>query len=56
MELENAQPVVLETLSQACSQDANVLKPAEQQLKSWETQPGFYSILSVRSSHLFTWV
>ena len=39
--------LVLDTLRQACSQEANVLKPAEQQLKEWETQPGFYSILSV---------
>ncbi|KAK7479675.1 hypothetical protein BaRGS_00029051 [Batillaria attramentaria] len=46
MELGTAEPVVLETLSHACSQDANVLKPAEQQLKDWETEPGFYSILS----------
>ena len=48
MELDTAEPVVLQTLSHACSQDAAVLKPAEQQLKDWETQPGFYSILSVR--------
>ncbi|XP_076465605.1 importin-11-like [Babylonia areolata] len=46
MELGTAEPVVLQTLSHACSQDASVLKPAEQQLKAWETQPGFYSILS----------
>ncbi|KAL8559005.1 hypothetical protein ACOMHN_039761 [Nucella lapillus] len=46
MDLETAEPVVLQTLSLACSQDASVLKPAEQQLKEWETQPGFYSILS----------
>ena len=47
MDLHTAEPVVLQTLSHACSQDADVLKPAEQQLKDWETQPGFYSILSV---------
>ncbi|KAK7116601.1 hypothetical protein V1264_002257 [Littorina saxatilis] len=46
MDLDTAEPVVLQTLSHACSQDASVLKPAEQQLKDWETQPGFYSILS----------
>ena len=29
----------------ASSQDASVLKPAEAQLKEWESQPGFYSVL-----------
>src|SRR6218665_36901 len=38
---------VLDALIRACSQDAQVLKPAEHQLKSWESQPGFYSILAV---------
>lgn len=42
----SARPIVLETLSQACSQDAGVLKPAEQKLHQWETEPGFYSILT----------
>lgn len=51
MELDTAEPVVLQTLSHACSQDAGILKPAEQQLKEWETQPGFYSILSVRGGN-----
>lgn len=46
MEVDTAEPVVLQTLSDACSQNASVLKPAEQQLKDWETQPGFYSTLS----------
>jgi hypothetical protein len=41
--------VVLDALYRACSQDASVLKPAEEQLKQWETQPGFYSILAVSS-------
>ncbi len=40
-------PDVLATLTQACSQDATILKPAEQRLHSWETQPGFYTILQV---------
>lgn len=43
----SARPVVLETLAHACSQDASVLKPAEHQLQLWETEPGFYSILTV---------
>ncbi|XP_041464920.1 importin-11-like [Lytechinus variegatus] len=37
--------IVLEVLTRATSQDASILKPAEQQLKQWETQPGFHSIL-----------
>ena len=41
-------PAVLAALTQACSQDASVLKPAEQQLHNWETQPGFYTILHVK--------
>lgn len=47
MDISNAGPLVLETLTNACSQKADVLKPAERQLQQWETQPGFYSILSV---------
>lgn len=43
---------VLDVLIRACSQDALVLKPAEQQLMWWENQPGFYSILaSVFTKH-----
>lgn len=45
--LETARPVVLEALAQACSQNADILKPAEQKLQQWETEPGFYSILTV---------
>lgn len=40
-------PIVLTALTQACSQNASVLKPAEQKLHSWETQPGFYTVLQV---------
>lgn len=47
MELSTAGPLVLETLTNACSQKADILKPSERQLQQWETQPGFYSILSV---------
>ncbi|XP_022099682.1 importin-11-like [Acanthaster planci] len=36
---------VLDTLARATSQDTAVLKPAEQQLKAWENQAGFYSVL-----------
>ena len=43
---------VLDTLTRAASQNTAVLKPAEQQLKSWETQPGFYSVLQTIFSNL----
>jgi hypothetical protein len=38
---------VLDVLYRACSQDSSVLKPAEEQLRQWETQPGFYTTLAV---------
>ena len=47
MEPEDAGRVILETLTLACSQDPTVLTPAEHQLQQWQTQPGFYSTLSV---------
>lgn len=50
MDLNSASSVVLQVLTQATSQDTAVLKPAEEQLKQWETQPGFYSVLLVSSS------
>uniref|UniRef100_W5UCH5 Importin-11 n=1 Tax=Ictalurus punctatus TaxID=7998 RepID=W5UCH5_ICTPU len=44
--------VVLQVLSQASSQDSALLKPAEEQLRHWEDQPGFYSILqSIFNNH-----
>ncbi|XP_053304003.1 importin-11 [Spea bombifrons] len=45
MDLNSASSIVLQVLTQASSQDSTVLKPAEEQLKQWETQPGFYSVL-----------
>ncbi|NXN07176.1 IPO11 protein, partial [Indicator maculatus] len=45
MDLNSASTIVLQVLTQATSQDTAVLKPAEEQLKQWETQPGFYSVL-----------
>ncbi|KAH0512365.1 Importin-11 [Microtus ochrogaster] len=47
MDLNSASSVVLQVLTQATSQDTAVLKPAEEQLKQWETQPGFYSVLLI---------
>ena len=49
-------PAVLAALTQACSQDASVLKPAEQQLHNWETQPGFYTVLHVDIDHQFNYM
>lgn len=51
MDMDSASTVVLQALTQATSQDTAVLKPAEEQLKQWETQPGFYSVLLVRGNH-----
>lgn len=48
MDMDSASTVVLQALTQATSQDTAVLKPAEEQLRQWETQPGFYSVLLVR--------
>uniref|UniRef100_A0A8D0HQZ1 Importin-11 n=1 Tax=Sphenodon punctatus TaxID=8508 RepID=A0A8D0HQZ1_SPHPU len=45
MDLNSASNIVLQVLTQSTSQDTAVLKPAEEQLKQWETQPGFYSVL-----------
>lgn len=50
MDLNSASTVVLQVLTQATSQDTALLKPAEEQLKQWETQPGFYSVLLVSYS------
>lgn len=47
MNMDGASSVVLQALTQATSQDTAVLKPAEEQLRQWETQPGFYSVLLV---------
>lgn len=44
MDLQGA-TAVLEALTRAASQDSAVLKPAEEQLKGWETQSGFYPTL-----------
>ncbi|CAG2060201.1 unnamed protein product [Timema podura] len=43
MDMNAAGTLVLETLHQASSQDTEVLKPAEQRLKQWETEPGAIS-------------
>ncbi|TRY54415.1 hypothetical protein DNTS_023688 [Danionella cerebrum] len=52
MDVQGAGSVVLQALTQASSQDTAVLKPAEEQLRQWETQPGFYSVLlSIFNNH-----
>lgn len=53
MDMDSASSVVLQALTQATSQDTAVLKPAEEQLRQWETQPGFYSVLLVRCDFFF---
>ncbi|XP_015591574.1 importin-11 isoform X2 [Cephus cinctus] len=43
---------VVDTLQRAGSQDPGILKPAEETLKQWETQRGFYTALfNVFSNH-----
>uniref|UniRef100_A0A8D8V4U8 Importin-11 n=1 Tax=Cacopsylla melanoneura TaxID=428564 RepID=A0A8D8V4U8_9HEMI len=42
---EQAYSLVLETLQQASSQNPEILKPAEEKLKSWNTEPGFHLYL-----------
>uniref|UniRef100_A0A3Q1IV43 Importin-11 n=1 Tax=Anabas testudineus TaxID=64144 RepID=A0A3Q1IV43_ANATE len=53
MDMDSASTVVLQALTQATSQDTAVLKPAEEQLRQWETQPGFYSVLlNIFNNHM----
>uniref|UniRef100_A0A8C2ZVA0 Importin-11 n=1 Tax=Cyclopterus lumpus TaxID=8103 RepID=A0A8C2ZVA0_CYCLU len=53
MDMDGASSVVLQALTQATSQDTAVLKPAEEQLRQWETQPGFYSVLlNILNNHM----
>lgn len=54
-----ADGLVYMTLSQATSQDARILKPAEQKLNEWETHAGFYTSLCVSAtnfSHILIWL
>lgn len=43
----NATAIVLDVLQRASSQNGEILKPAEQQLQSWEKEEGFYTVLMV---------
>uniref|UniRef100_H2LH87 Importin-11 n=1 Tax=Oryzias latipes TaxID=8090 RepID=H2LH87_ORYLA len=53
MDIDSASSVVLQALTQATSQDTAVLKPAEEQLRQWETQSGFYSVLlNIFNNHM----
>ena len=45
MALEGVGQVVLEVLGRAASQDPAAIRQAEEQLKAWEAQPGFYTAL-----------
>ncbi|KAJ8285217.1 hypothetical protein GJAV_G00023640 [Gymnothorax javanicus] len=52
MDVLSGSSVVLHTLTEASSQDTALLKPAEERLRQWETQPGFYSVLlSIVNNH-----
>lgn len=39
--------LVLDVLHKATSQDTETLRSAEKQLKVWESEPGFYTVLMV---------
>lgn len=52
MEAGSVHAMVLEALQRASSQNAEILKPAEAKLREWETQPGFYTVLFVKSLFL----
>ena len=43
--MSNAGQLVVACLGEASSQNPAVIKQAEERLKQWETEPGFYSIL-----------
>jgi hypothetical protein len=45
----NGIAMLYKTLQAAASQDVEILKPAEEKLASWETQPGFYAALTVKN-------
>ncbi|GAB0099223.1 importin-11 [Sergentomyia squamirostris] len=45
MDQASPQFMVFQALQCACSQNAELLKPAEQKLTEWEVEPGFYTLL-----------
>lgn len=52
MDAVTTHTLVLDVLQRASSQDPQVLKPAEEKLKEWEREPGFYSVLyDIISNH-----
>lgn len=44
-----SEAAVLEALRCACSQEPAVLKAGEEQLRAWESEPGYYASLAVRT-------
>ncbi|XP_026671857.1 importin-11 isoform X1 [Ceratina calcarata] len=53
--MENMDVAVVEVLQQAGSQDPSILKPAEETLKRWEIERGYYTALyNVFSNHSLT--
>lgn len=52
MDTTSPRYMVLQALQCACSQNSELLKPAEQKLSEWEVEPGFYSLLlGIYSDH-----
>lgn len=45
MDAASPQYMVYQALAASCSQNPELLKPAEQKLVEWEVEPGFYSLL-----------
>nr|XP_022913125.1 importin-11 [Onthophagus taurus]XP_022913126.1 importin-11 [Onthophagus taurus] len=52
METMTTEQMVLDVLNRASSQNPEILKPAEAKLLEWETQRGFYTVLSNIISNL----
>ncbi|KAL3277504.1 hypothetical protein HHI36_012850 [Cryptolaemus montrouzieri] len=52
LDISPTQDHLLEALKRASSQNTEILKPAETQLREWEIQPGFYTaLLNIISTH-----
>ncbi|CAH0559233.1 unnamed protein product [Brassicogethes aeneus] len=52
MDVESPENFILDVLQRASSQNPDILKPAVEKLKEWETQPGFYNtLLNVFCNH-----
>lgn len=54
MDINSTYSAVLDVLQRASNQNPEILKPAEEKLREWETQPGFYNILLVCNHKTYT--